>query len=226
MAVVATRAEGEVGLQYQRARCDGNGTLADTFPWVLRAPTRRAEAHGCNRVAAGDVDTLRGSSARRVGAHLGIPLWKRPRIGIDMRRRLAADIGQICLCDGTGAMLRGLSERGVASAVVTSNACDNVRRVLGADHAALIRHYACGASLFGKRGHMRRVLQESGVRPGEPVKPGAELGAELLPLVGQGVWMRGRGSLASRVLGRCRHACSSCGRCPHRDGPLGPRART
>jgi phosphoglycolate phosphatase len=58
---------------------------------------------------------------------------------------------------------------------VSSNACDTVRRVLGAETAALIRHYACGASLFGKRGHVRRVLQESGVRPGEAIVIGDEL---------------------------------------------------
>jgi phosphoglycolate phosphatase len=71
-------------------------------------------------------------------------------------------------------MPRGLSDRGVALAVVSSNACDNVRHVLGAERAALIDHYACGASLSGKRRPLRRVLRESGVRPGEAIVIGDE----------------------------------------------------
>jgi phosphoglycolate phosphatase len=107
--------------------------------------------------------------------HLGVPAWKLPRIGIDMRRLMAEDIRQIHLFDGIGAMLQGLSDRRVALAIVTSNAYDNVRHVLGAEHAALIRYYACGASLFGKRGKLRRVLKQSGVRPSEAIFVGDEI---------------------------------------------------
>jgi phosphoglycolate phosphatase len=162
-------------MRYRLAVFDFDGTLADTLPWFVRAVNRLADFHRFNRIAAGDLDALRGSGARRVVAHLGIPAWKLPRIGIDMRRLMAEDIGQIRLFDGVGGMLRGLSERGVALALVTSNAYENVRHVLGADHAALIRHYACGSSLFGKRGHVRRVLKRSGVQPGEAIVIGDEL---------------------------------------------------
>jgi phosphoglycolate phosphatase len=57
---------------------DCDGTLAETFPWFLRAVNRLADTHGCNRIAAGDLDALQGSSARRVVAHLGVPAWKLP----------------------------------------------------------------------------------------------------------------------------------------------------
>ena len=152
-------------MKYTLAMFDFDGTLADTFPWFLSAVTRLAEKHGFNKIEAGEVETLRGYSAHKIVEHLGIPAWKLPRIGIDMRRMMAEDIRQIRSFEGIGAMLRGLSDRGVALAVVTSNAYDNVRHVLGAEHAALIRYYECGASLFGKRGKLRRVLKQSGVRP-------------------------------------------------------------
>jgi phosphoglycolate phosphatase len=162
-------------VRYRLAIFDFDGTLADTLSWFLGAVNRLADTHRFNRIEAGDLDALRGSSARRVVAHLGIPAWQLPRIGIDLRRLMGEDIAQIRLFDGIGAMLRSLSERGVALAVVTSNACDNVRHVLGADLAALMSHYACGASLFGKRGHVRKVLKQSGVRPGEAICIGDEL---------------------------------------------------
>jgi phosphoglycolate phosphatase len=160
---------------YKLAIFDFDGTLADTLPWFLRTVNRMAETHGFNRIEAGDIETLRGYNARQIMEHLGVPAWKLPRIGIEMRRLMAEDIRQIHLFDGIGAMLQGLSDRRVALAIVTSNAYDNVRHVLGAEHAALIRYYACGASLFGKRGKLWRVLKQSGVRPSEAIFVGDEI---------------------------------------------------
>jgi phosphoglycolate phosphatase len=88
---------------------------------------------------------------------------------------MAEDIRQIRSFEGIGAMLRGLSDRGVALAVVTSNAGDNVRHVLGAEPTARIRYAECGASLFGKRGKLRKVLRQSGVRPSEAIFIGDEI---------------------------------------------------
>jgi phosphoglycolate phosphatase len=162
-------------VRYKLAILDFDGTLADTFPWFLSAVNRMAEKHGFKKIEEGELETLRGYSARQIVEHLGVPAWKLPRIGIDMRRLMAEDIRQIRPFEGMGAMLRGLSERGVALAVVTSNAYDNVHQVLGAEHAARISYYECGASLFGKRGKLRRVLKKSGVRPGEAIFIGDEI---------------------------------------------------
>jgi phosphoglycolate phosphatase len=164
-----------VAVSYKLAMFDFDGTLADTFPWFLRAVNRLADVHGFNTIEPGELDTLRGYSARRLVAHLGVPAWKLPKIGADMHRLMAEDIRQIRPFVGIGTMLRGLSDRGVVLAVVTSNAYDNVRHVLGREHAALIRYYACGASLFGKRGKLRKVLQQSGIRPSEAIFIGDEL---------------------------------------------------
>jgi phosphoglycolate phosphatase len=162
-------------VQYTLAIFDFDGTLADTLPWFFSAVNRMADIHGFKRIEEGDVETLRGYSARQVVGHLGVPARKLPRIGIEMRWLMAEEIQQIHPFEGIREMLQGLSDRGVALAVVTSNAEDNVRHVLGADHAALVRYYACGASLFGKRGKLRSVLQQSGVRPGEAIFIGDEI---------------------------------------------------
>jgi phosphoglycolate phosphatase len=162
-------------VRYKLAIFDFDGTLADTLPWFLNAVNRMAEKHGFNRIEAGEVETLRGYSARQIVEHLGVPAWKLPRIGIDMRRWMAEDIRQIRPFDGIGAMLRGLSDRSVALVVVSSNAYDNVRHVLGAEHATLISYYECGTSLFGKRGKLRSVLKKSGARPGEAIFIGDEI---------------------------------------------------
>ena len=162
-------------MKYKLAIFDFDGTLADTLPWFFTAVNRMAEKHGFNRIEVGEVNTLRGYSARQIIEHLGVPAWKLPRIGIDMRRLMAEDIRSIRPFDGIDAMLHSLSDGGVALAVVTSNAYDNVRHVLGAKCAALIRYYECGTSLFGKRGKLRSVLKKSGIRSGEAIFIGDEI---------------------------------------------------
>ncbi len=116
-----------------------------------------------------------GHHAREVIRHVGMPMWKAPLVTRFMRERMARDIGAIPLFAGVDVLLEGLAERGVGIAIVTSNSEANVRRVLGPRHAGLVRHYGCGASLFGKRPKLRKVLAASGVRPGEALCIGDEI---------------------------------------------------
>ena len=71
-------------------------------------------------------------------------------------------------------MLLALAERGVATAVVSSNSEANVRRILGPECAPLIGCYECGASLFGKAAKFRRVLERTGARQEEAICVGDE----------------------------------------------------
>jgi phosphoglycolate phosphatase len=88
---------------------------------------------------------------------------------------MALDIANIALFPGVDRLLRGLSDRGIGTAIVTSNSIDNVRRVLGPGNAARIQHYGCGVSIFGKRAKLRGVLRGSGVAAGEAICIGDEI---------------------------------------------------
>ena len=86
-----------------------------------------------------------------------------PFIAHHMRKRKSRELDQTRLFDGVEAMLRELSDAGIALALVTSNSEPNARAILGAGNASLIRYYECGASLFGKAARFRRVLRRSGI---------------------------------------------------------------
>jgi len=58
--------------------------------------------------------------------------------------------------------------------VVSSNSAANVRRILGAEAAALVAPYECGAALFGKAGKFRKVVRRARVKPGETLCIGDE----------------------------------------------------
>lgn len=162
-------------MRYRLAIFDFDGTLADSFAFFLGVLNRLADDHGFRRIEEHEVETLRGRTARQNFADFGVPAWKLPRVGRDFRRHMARDIAQISLFPGVDRLLRGLAERGIRTAVVTSNSADNVRRVLGPENAALIQHYACGVSIFGKRAKLRGVLRDSGIAAAEAICIGDEI---------------------------------------------------
>lgn len=142
---------------------DFDGTLADSAAWMARALNQAADRFGFRRVSDAEIEMLRGHDSHAVIRYLGVPAWKLPRIARHLRERVAADAANIPLFPGTHDMLRLLAERGMATAVVSSNSEANVRRILGPGSAPLIGCYECGASLFGKAARFQRVLKRTGV---------------------------------------------------------------
>ncbi|HYG86344.1 MAG TPA: HAD hydrolase-like protein [Azospirillum sp.] len=162
-------------MTYRLAIFDFDGTLADTFPWFIDIFNDVADRYGFRRIAPSDVEALRGSDGRAMMRHLGLPRWKVPFIANHMRKLVARDIDRIPLFDGTAPLLRRLSDKGVTLAVVSSNAEANVRRVLGPENAALIAHYECGASIFGKAAKFRKVMARSGISASQTIGIGDEI---------------------------------------------------
>jgi len=152
-----------------------DGTLADSFPWFVRHVNAVADRFAFRRVAPDDVETLRRLDASRILERLDIPRWKLPLIARHMRALKAQHSGEIVLFPGVERMLRQLKDAGAVLAIVSSDAEDNVRRTLGADNIAFVDHYACGASLFGKRIKFRQVLRRSGIGADDAIAVGDEL---------------------------------------------------
>lgn len=162
-------------MKYDLVIFDFDGTLADTFGWFLRAVNAVADEFRFKRIEPDEVEQLRGRGARHMVRHLGIAPWKLPLIARRMRALAARDIDRLRLFDGAGAMLRRLAEHGCVLAVVSTNAADNVRRALGAENAALIDHFECGGSLFGKAALFRCVLKRTRIAPERAICIGDEI---------------------------------------------------
>ena len=148
---------------YRLAIFDFDGTLADSAHWFVEAMNAAAPRFGYARLSAEEVEALRGVSNREIVRRLGIPAWKMPAIARHFRAEAERAAGSIRLFPGAAEALRALSARGVALAIVSSNSEATIRRVLGPDLAALVSHYGCGASLFGKAAKLRRAVRRSGI---------------------------------------------------------------
>lgn len=154
---------------------DFDGTLADSFPWFLGVLDEVAERFGIRRVDAAEREALRACPPREILRRLAVPGWKLPAIVAHLRRRKAEAAHRIPLFPGVPALLRDLSARGVVLGLVSSDSEASIRRTLGAESAACIAWWECGASLFGKAARLRRLLGQSGVAAAEAIYIGDEL---------------------------------------------------
>lgn len=160
---------------YKLVIFDFDGTLADSFASFYALFNQLAEKHGFRRIEPEMVDELRGYGSRQILAHLGIPFWKVPLIVTDMRRRLVERIDEVHLFPGAGAALRGLSELGIESAVLTTNTVENVLRVLGPELREQVTDLECGVPIFGKGRRLQRLLKRKRLAPSEALCVGDEI---------------------------------------------------
>jgi phosphoglycolate phosphatase len=153
---------------------DFDGTLADSFPWVLRTVDEVADRFKFRRLREGELDELRFCDAREVMKRLGVPRWKVPMIARYVRTRMAQDVDQIGLFPGAGEVIDELADAGLRLSVVSANGEATIRAVLG-PHARHISAISGGVSLFGKRGKLLRMGRLAGVDPGQAVVIGDEI---------------------------------------------------
>lgn len=153
---------------------DFDGTLADSWPWLLGALDDTAARFGLARITSAEAEALRGKDSRAALRTLGVPAWKLPRIGAHLRR-LAAEAPPPPLFAGIPDMLRRLAAAGVTLAIASSNSAAQIRRALGPELEALIAHFAVEASLFGKAARFRRILRASAIPASHAIAIGDEV---------------------------------------------------
>jgi phosphoglycolate phosphatase len=161
-------------MRYPLVIFDFDGTLADSFPWVLRTVDEVADRFRFRSLRDGELEELRFCDAREVMRRLGVPRWKVPMIARYVRTRMAQDVDQISLFPGAGEMIDQLADAGLRLAVVSANGESTIRAVLG-PHARRISAISGGVSLFGKRGKLLRMSRLTGVEPRRALVIGDEI---------------------------------------------------
>jgi len=161
--------------RYELVIFDLDGTLADSFSFFIRAHNLLAARHRFRPIQPHEVDLLRQRSPRDIMAHVGLPRWKLPLVARDFVRMMRRQAGEVRLFGEIAGPLQYLHAHGILLAVVSSNSVGNCVRILGADLGRLMACIEGGASIFGKRRRIDRVLRKLGVRPSQAIYVGDQL---------------------------------------------------
>jgi len=162
-------------MKYRLAVFDFDGTLADSFPWVLSIQHQVAQKFHLPAYKRAEIERFRGLDIKQVLAMADLSPWKVAQIGRYARHLMGEQASQIPLFAGVDHLLTRLVRKGVTLAVVSSNSRDNVCTVLGPANSACFSYYECGVSLFGKAAKLRKVLRHSDIPPGEAIMIGDEV---------------------------------------------------
>lgn len=162
-------------IHYRLVLFDFDGTLADSFPWFASNFNDLADRYRLPRMGRAELEELRRYDAYQLSRKYKISLWKMAVIGEHLKKLMSRQIDQVRLVEGMQGVIDALAQHGVMMAVVSSNAEENVRRVLGAANAAKMTVFACGVSLSGKKGKFLQILKKAGVEPDEAISIGDEV---------------------------------------------------
>jgi phosphoglycolate phosphatase len=154
---------------------DFDGTLADSFSAFLACYNRVAKRRGLAAIECERIADYRSMPPRELMRSLGIGWPQLPALLVAMRREISLDPEPATLFEGTTALLVALRRHGVRTAIVSSNSRRHIERARGNKYAAMIDHYACGASLFGKARKLRDVLRAAKVPASAAVYVGDEV---------------------------------------------------
>jgi len=161
-------------MKYDLALFDFDGTLADSYPWFVSVMGEVADRFKFRRIDPSEHDAVRRLDSKQFLRRVGLPLWKVPLVAAHVRKLQGEQIASILPFPGVHDLFRQLVDRGVAIGVLTSNAESNVRAVLGPAASALVTHFDCNASLFGKARKIRSVLRRTGADPSRTILIGDE----------------------------------------------------
>lgn len=152
---------------------DFDGTIADSFDYVASFLERHVR-HG-RRLTATEKEALRGMSMHEMALHLGCPKWRLPWLFMIGRRAMGRAIYNVPLFEGMGKVIEQLHAEGHVLVIVSSNNARNIRKFLHQHHLyKFFTDIYGGASFFGKKRAIKRILWRNRLQPRDAVYVGDE----------------------------------------------------
>lgn len=162
-------------VNYKLLIFDFDGTLANSFPWLMEILDELAEKFNAIPLDPNRLSEIKNYPPRKIMKMHNVPIWKLPAILKFTRSRMKTNGESIVRFEGVDALLKELDARNIRMALVTTNTCETVRRVLGDDLYNLFQLFEDRVSLFGKPAALNRIARKSGLNKSEMLAIGDEI---------------------------------------------------
>ena len=120
---------------------DFDGTLANTFPFVLAMLDELAEKFKTRKLKQEDLPQLRQYPPLKIMRMHKVRIWKLPSILKYTRHRMHRDAHRIDKFEGVDEVIRELATRNIKLGIVTTNTRRIVEQVLGQEELFLLEEH-------------------------------------------------------------------------------------
>lgn len=153
---------------------DFDGTIADTLDISLSILNELAREFGFRSLRREELPVVRKLGTREFIRHLGISVWRVPRISRRGQRLLQERIATVHPIDGMPEVLEKLHSSGHRIGILTSNTETNVLAFIARHRLPYFHFVRTSSKLFGKSREMRRILKAEGLPPERALYVGDE----------------------------------------------------
>ena len=139
---------------------DFDGTLADTLGALLRISNRLAPEFGYPQIGDEQFASLKYLSSWEIIKLSKVALWKLPFLIKRVKEEFPKEVRNVRLFPGVIELLNTLKMQGYRLGIVSSNAEQNIRSLLGQNQIEHLFDFVTTASTFGKGKAIGKLLKQ------------------------------------------------------------------
>ena len=140
---------------------DFDGTIADTFQFLIEITNRLSSEFGFNAIEASEIAKLKDKSVQDAIQYLNIPLLKIPIIAAKAKIELHKEIASVKPAEGLKEMLQQLRSLGVKMGILTSNSLKNVTGFLRNNELNIFDFVHTTPKIWSKNRSLKKLIHEN-----------------------------------------------------------------
>lgn len=154
---------------------DFDGTLADTFPPMVKILKKQVKEMGYGELTSRQIDVMREMKPLDIIKHFKFPIWKVPSLIKDIREGLFKQIAQVKLFQGIDNVVLDLKRKGFTLGILTSNSVKAVEIFLNEHNLECFDFVESETKIFKKSKHLIKIIKKYSFNKNEVIYIGDEV---------------------------------------------------
>lgn len=139
---------------------DFDGTIADTFYFVLATINKDPARFGIDGIDPTEVPRLRGLSIKYLLKEFNVSIFKVPKFMKIVRDEMSHNLADVNIITGMREVLIEMANKNIKMGILTSNSVDNVVRFLKINDLELFDFVYSEKNLFGKHRSLKKIIKK------------------------------------------------------------------
>jgi len=153
---------------------DFDGTIADTFHYLLRIGNRLSEEFQFNKIDPDEVEDMKDKNVQEAIRHLNIPILKVPMIVAKAKSELHKEIASVEPIEGLKEILLQLKSLGHSMGILTSNSSKNVMSFLGNHELNFFDFIRATPKIWSKNWGLKALMDDNHLKLSDVIYIGDE----------------------------------------------------